>query len=149
VDKRRRLEALQKVQRLRRHELELTGAAMAELRQQEAWLEGELAELKEKALREARESSAETRTFLAPYLDAVSRTEGHIEARKAQLREELERVKEELYGRFLNEKVADQTAGRARTDIALDRRRAELLEMDEAARLTFIAARRRPAPGQG
>lgn len=143
MDRRRRIESLQVLQRIKEHELDTHAAEMGQIRAHQAKIQSELDKLEERIATEAHITSPESAPFLAGFLKA-------IETRRVFLQREMERLDQEaalIEGRLFdtytearsNEAVLDKNLFEQRREEDL----AETASLEEVARNRYLRQMRR------
>ncbi|MFY0597952.1 MAG: hypothetical protein JXQ85_16095 [Cognatishimia sp.] len=138
MDRQRRIESLQVLQRVKEHELDTHAAQMGEIRGHQAQVQAELDKLEERIATEAHITSPESAPFLAGFLKA-------IEARRVFLQKEMERLDEkaaliegQLFETYTearsNEAVLDKNLFEQRRDAEM----AETASLEEVARNRYL-----------
>jgi hypothetical protein len=136
-----RMAALQLIDRIKQHEMEAIGATLAELRAVEKDLTDQSAKLQADALREATESTEDTRIFLPAYLNSVEVLQQNLAEKHAAAAEKTALVEEQLFDAFRDSKTTEQVLQRVKTEVASEEARATASQMDDAGRALFMLAR--------
>lgn len=139
---RSRLATLRLIQRIQRHEVEATGAALAELRLQQSNLEAESAALTERATQEAVNITEETLPYLSGFLTSVAAQQEVWAERQAELAQGAEEKEAALLESFRASKKTEIVLDRTLQSIKQDNDRADIAVLDEAGRTMFLAARK-------
>ena len=138
MDRARRIESLQVLQRVKEHELDTHAAQMGQIRAHQAQIQTELDKLDDRITNEAHITSPESAPFLAGFLKA-------IETRRAFLQKEMEKLDKEaalIEGRLFetytearsNEAVLDKNLFEKRREEDM----AETASLEEVARNRYL-----------
>lgn len=138
MDRTRRIESLQVLQRVKEHELDTHAAQMGQIRAHQAQIQSELDKLDHRIANEAHITSPESAPFLAGFLRA-------IETRRAFLQIEMEKLDKEaalIEGRLFetytearsNEAVLDKNLFEKRREEDM----AETASLEEVARNRYL-----------
>lgn len=141
-----RLSALRLIDKIKQHEIQTIGAELASLRAAEQALEDQSTELRDAALREAMESTEDTRIFLPAYLKSVETLQADLSKERSKAAERSAIAEEKMYASFREAKTTEQVLGNVKKEIALEDARAEAAQMDDAGRALFMMARRGQTP---
>jgi len=133
-----RMAALKLIDRIKQHEMETIGVELAALREIEKALEDQSTQLRDDALREATQSTEDTRIFLPAYLASVETRQLGLANELANATKETARAEEELFKSFRESKTTEQVLGRVARELALEEARATTAEMDDAGRALFL-----------
>lgn len=136
MDRTRRIESLQVLQRVKEHELDAHAAQMGQIRAHQAQIQIELDKLDERITNEAHITSPESAPFLAGFLKA-------IETRRVFLQKEMEKLDKEaaqIEGRLF-ETYTEARSNEAILDKNLFEKRREE-DMAETATLEEVARNR-------
>jgi len=133
-----RMAALKLIDRIKQHEMETIGVELAALREIEKALEDQSTQLRDDALREATQSTEDTRIFLPAYLASVETRQLGLANELANATKETARAEEELFKSFRESKTTEQVLGRVTRELALEEARATTAEMDDAGRALFL-----------
>ncbi|MGJ8558551.1 MAG: flagellar motor protein [Sulfitobacter geojensis] len=136
-----RMAALKLIDRIKQHEMETIGADLAERRATEKDLSDQSAKLHEDAVREAADSTEDTRIFLPAYLNSVKLRQEDLAERQAAAAEKTAAIEEELFKAFREAKTTEQVLQRVKTEVAIEEARATASQMDDAGRALFMLAR--------
>ncbi|GLQ28158.1 hypothetical protein [Sulfitobacter pacificus] len=136
-----RLAALHLIDRVKQHEMETIGASLAELRATEKALEDQSIKLHDDALREAADSTEDTRIFLPAYLNSVEIRQQGLAEERAAAAEQAALVEERLFDAFRETKTTEQILQRVKKEVALESARATASQMDDADRALYMLAR--------
>jgi hypothetical protein len=136
-----RIAALKLMNRSKQHEMETLGATLAGLRAAEKELEDQSALLCADALREATQSTEDTRIFLPAYLKSVETRQRSLTDERAVTAEKAALAEEKLFQSFRESKTTEQVLRRATNELALEDARAMTAEMDDAGRALFLLKR--------
>lgn len=136
MDRARRIESLQVLQRVKEHELDTHAAQMGQIRAHQAQIQAELDKLDDRIANEAHITSPESAPFLAGFLKA-------IETRRAFLQKEMEKLDKEaaLIEGQLFETYTEARSNEAVLDKNLFEKRREE-DMAETASLEEVARNR-------
>lgn len=137
-----RVAALKLLERLRRHEVEVTGARLAALRSEQATLEAQSASLAATAAQEATSTTTDTRPYLPGYLTSVDSQQRQWAEEQDRLDQMAAEQEVALMKSFEASKTIEIVLGRALREIKQDEDRAEAAALDEAGRTMFLAARK-------
>ena len=137
-----RIAALKLINRIKQHEMETLGAALAGLRDAEKELEDQSARLRKDALSEATQSTEDTRSFLPAYLKSVETRQFSLTDECAIIADKTVLAEEKLFQSFRESKTTEQVLGRVTNEFALEEARAVTAEMDDAGRALFLLKRK-------
>ena len=143
-----RVAALKLLERLRRHEVEVTGAKLAALRSEQAALETQRTALAATAAQEASDTTVETRPYLPGYLTSVDSQQRQWAEEQDRLDQVAAEHEASLLKSFEASKTIEIVLGRAKQEIKQDADRAEAAALDEAGRTMFLAARKAAKKGR-
>ncbi|MDF3414847.1 flagellar motor protein [Sulfitobacter sp. M57] len=142
-----RLAALQLIDRIKQHEMETIGAELAKLRAEEKALEDQSAELHADALREAANSTEDTRAFLPAYLNSVEVIQQGLAEDRAATAAQAAQSEEQLFAAFRETKTTEQILKRVNNDITEETARKAASQMDDADRALYMLTRTGQIPG--
>ncbi len=137
-----RLAALKLIERIGRHEMQSIGTRLATLRAEQSQIDAKSQALTDRTMREAAESTAETRAYLPAYLRSVQASQAAWAEDRAALEETAAQAETELYAAFRTSKTNEAVLAQVSRTIDIDAARAETAAMDDAARTLFMAQRR-------
>lgn len=141
-----RLSALRLIDKIKQHEIQTIGAELASLRAAEQAIEDQSRALREDALREALESTEDTRKFLPAYLKSVESRQEDLSKERRKASERTAAAEEQMYASFREAKTTEQVLGNVKKEIAQEDARADSAQMDDAGRALFMMARRGQTP---
>jgi len=138
MDRKRRIESLQVLQRVKEHELDTHAAEMGQIRAHQAQIQKELDNLDERIATEAHITSPESAPFLAGFLKAIETRRGFLELEMARLDKEAAQIEGRLFETYTearsNEAVLDKTLLEQRREEDL----AETASLEEVARNRYL-----------
>ena len=131
---RSRLSALKLLERINRHEMESIGATLVALRASQAEIEQKKSALTEEALREARDSTLDSRPYLPAYLTSVDTAQRQLSDAHDKIEQDVVATESKLLHVFRDAKANDAVMGRVTKEIAVEEERAETARLDDATR---------------
>lgn len=131
---RSRFAALKLMQRVKQHELETHGAQLSALRAEQDQLKQQMSDLTDQAVKEASQSTTETRVYLPRYLQSVDTQRDGLNQQHDALEEQAKVVEEQLFDAFREIKTSDAGIAQVAREIARDQERAQTAQMDDATR---------------
>lgn len=138
MDRTRRIQALQVLQRIKEHELDGHAAKMGLIRSHQAQVQSEIDKLDERLATEAHISSPEAAPFLAGFLKAIQTRRAFLEKEMARLDNDAAQIEDQLFDTYTearsNEAVLDKTLIEKRREEDL----AETASLEEVARNRYM-----------
>ena len=138
MDRTRRIEALQVLQRVKEHELDTHAAQMGLIRAHQAEVQAELDKLDDRIANEAHITSPESAPFLAGFLKAIEVRRGFLSAEMERLDKEAALIEGRLFETYTearsNEAVLDKTLVEKRREEDM----AETASLEEVARNRYL-----------
>ncbi len=138
---RRRLRALDVLERMTRHEMRDEAQRLGQLRAEIAGIGQQVAELEQRMAREARVTSPESAPYVAGFIRALRREITAAETRRTELEREADSLDEVVREKFRQAKVFDHLATQNRQKAAAQRERAEAAARDEMVLMRWPGAR--------
>ncbi|SHH78752.1 hypothetical protein [Cognatishimia maritima] len=138
MDRTRRIQALQVLQRIKEHELDGHAAKMGLIRSHQAQVQSEIDKLDERLAKEAHISTPEAAPFLAGFLKAIQTRRAFLEKEMARLDKDAAQIEGKLFDTYTearsNEAVLDKTLVEKRREDDL----AESASLEEVARNRYL-----------
>lgn len=138
MDRARRIESLQVLQRVKEHELDTHAAQMGQIRAHQAQIQSELDKLEERIATEAHITTPESAPFLAGFLKAIEARRGFLQIEMDRLDKEAAQIEGRLFETYTearsNEAVLDKTLIEKRRDEDM----AETAALEEVARNRYL-----------
>lgn len=138
MDRRRRIESLQVLQRIKEHDLDTQAAKMGEIRSHQATIQAELDKLEERIATEAHITTPESAPFLAGFLKAIETRRAFLQMEMDRLDKEAARIEGRLFETYTevrsNEAVLDKTLVEQRREEEF----AETVALEEVARNRYL-----------
>lgn len=134
---RKRLAALELLERINRHEMETIGATLVALRASQTEIEQKKAALTDDAIREANESTVESRPYLPSYLTSVDAAQRALTEDHDRIEQDVVVTEAQLLKVFRASKTNDAVMNWISKDIAIEEDRAETARMDDATRALY------------
>lgn len=138
MDRSRRIESLQVLQRIKEHELDTHAAQMGQIRAHQAQVQAELDKLDERIATEAHITTPESAPFLAGFLKAIETRRGFLQMEMDRLNQEAAQIEGRLFETYTearsNEAVLDKNLLEKRREDEL----AETATLEEVARNRYL-----------
>ncbi|MEE2945359.1 MAG: hypothetical protein VX444_09320 [Pseudomonadota bacterium] len=138
MDRARRIESLQVLQRVKEHELDTHAAAMGQIRAHQALIQSELDQLDEKIRNEAHIETPESAPFLAGFLKAIETRRAFLQQEMDRLDQEAAKIEGQLFETYTearsNEAVLDKNLFEKRREEDM----AETASLEEVARNRYL-----------
>ena len=138
MDRARRIESLQVLQRVKEHELDTHAAAMGQIRAHQAQIQSELDQLDEKIRTEAHIDTPESAPFLAGFLKAIETRRAFLQQEMDRLDHEAAKIEGQLFETYTearsNEAVLDKNLFEKRREEDM----AETASLEEVARNRYL-----------
>ncbi|MDK3016738.1 hypothetical protein [Pseudodonghicola flavimaris] len=140
---RRRIAALQLIQRIRQHEIDGHAARMAVVRDEQTRLQAEIAALDTQVDAEGRVTTPETAAYLASFLRAAGARRAHLQTQLSKADRKAAALEHQLMEAFRDAKVNDTVLDQAQDRQQDHHDRQDRAATEEIARTVFLRTRRR------
>lgn len=138
MDRARRIESLQVLQRVKEHELDTHAAQMGQIRAHQAQIQAELDKLDDRIANEAHITTPESAPFLAGFLKAIEARRGFLQIEMDRLDKEAALIEGRLFETYTearsNEAVLDKNLIEKRREEDI----AETASLEEVARNRYL-----------
>lgn len=139
---RRRIAALQLIQRIRQHEIDGHAARMNAIRGEQARLQEQVQELDDRVAAEGRVTAPETAAYLAGFLRAARVRRAYLSDKIAALDRQAAEIEDALLDSYRDAKVNDAVLDRALDGQRQHLDRQEAAAMEEIARNVYLRQQR-------
>lgn len=141
MPERRRIAALELIQRIRQHEIDGHAARMNAIRGEQGRLHEQVEELDARVAAEGRVIDPETAPYLAGFLRAARARRGFLTDRIAELDRQAAEIEDELLSAFRDAKVNEAVLDRAQDAQRQHLDRKEAAASEEVARNVYLRRR--------